>query len=50
MRWPYQPLGKNLLVIPSVARKKVLSMAHNSPIAGHFGRDRILQAIRTRMD
>ena len=29
---------------------KALRMAHHGPIAGHFGRDRTLQAIQVRLD
>ena len=36
--------------MPKIARQKVLTMAHNSPIGGHFGRERTLQTIRGRMD
>ena len=50
MREPYQPLGKNLLIIPTIARQRVLTMAHNSPIGGHFGRECTLRSIRMRMD
>ena len=50
VREPYQPLGKSLLIIPTVARGKVLAMAHNSPVGGHFGRERTLQSIRARID
>ena len=50
MRKPYQTLEKNLLILPKIARQKVLTMAHNSPIGGHFGRERTLQSIRGRMD
>ena len=50
MRKSYQILGKNLLIMPKIARQKVLTMAHNSPIGGHFGRERTLQTIRGRMD
>ena len=50
MRKPYQTLGKNLLIMPKIARHKFLTMAHNSPIGGHFGRERTLQTIRGRMD
>ena len=39
MRKPYQILGKNLLIMPKIACQKVLTMAHNSPIGGHFGRE-----------
>ena len=37
-------------MVPKVAQRKILSMAHNIPIAGHFARDRTLHAIRARMD
>ena len=46
MRKPYHTLGKKLIVVPKVAQRKILSMAHNTPIAGHFARDRTLHAIR----
>ena len=45
-REPHQPLGKSLLIIHTIARQRVLTMAHNSPIGGHFGRERTLQSIR----
>ena len=38
MREPYQALGKRLIIVPSVARERVLRMVHHSPISGHFGR------------
>ena len=50
MRKPYHTLGKNLIVVPKVTQRKILSMAHNTPIAGHFARDRTLHAIRARMN
>ena len=50
MRKPYHPQGKALVIVPTIARSQVLRMAHNTPIAGHFGRERTLQAIRERMD
>ena len=50
MRKPYHPQGKALVILPAIARTQVLRMAHNTPIAGHFGRERTLQAIRERMD
>ena len=49
-RESYQILGKNLLIMPKIARQKVLTMAHKSPIGGHFGREKTLQTIRGRMD
>ena len=39
MRKTYQILGKNLLILPKIARQKVLTMAHNSSLGGHFGRE-----------
>ena len=45
MRKPYHTLGKNVIVVPKVAQRKILSMAHNTPIAGHFARDQTLQSI-----
>ena len=50
MRKPLHPKGKALVIVPAIARTQVLRMAHNTPIAGHFGRERTLQAIRERMD
>ena len=50
MRKPYHPLMKNPLIVPMVARQKVLSMVHNSSLTRHFGRDFTLQTIRARMD
>ena len=50
MREPYQSLGKNFLILPEIARERVLAMAHNSPIGGHFGSKRTLKSIRSRMD
>ena len=35
MRKPYNTLGKDLIMVPKVARSRILRMAHNSPIAGH---------------
>ena len=46
MRKLYHTLGKKLIVVPKVAQRKILSMAHNITIAGHFARDRTLHAIR----
>ena len=55
MRKPYNTLGKNtlgkdLIMVPKVARNWILRMAHNSPIAGHYASERTLSTIRTRMD
>ena len=50
MRQPYHTNGKELVIIPKAARMKVLQLAHYSPLEGHFGRGRTLEAIRTRMD
>ena len=50
MKEPYQSLGKYLLILPEIAQERVLNMAHNSPIGGHFGRGRTLKSIRSRMD
>ena len=36
MRTPYQTNGKSLVMVPQVARGKVMQLAHNSMIAGHF--------------
>ena len=49
-REPYNTLGKKLIVLPQSERTKALRMAHHGPIAGHFARDRTLQAIRVRLD
>ena len=50
MRKPYHVQGKDLIVVPKVARVKVLQLAHNLVIAGHFGLERTLEAVRRRMD
>ena len=50
MRKPYNTLDKKLIVLPQSERIKALRMAHHGPIAGHFARDRTLQAIRVRLD
>ena len=50
MKKPYHTLGKKLIVVSKVAQRKILSIAHRTPIAGHFPRDRTLHAIRARMD
>ena len=50
MREPYNTLGKKLIVLPQSERTKALRMAHHGPIAGHFPRDRTLQAIRVQLD
>ena len=31
--------GGDLIIVPRAARSKVLSVAHNTPVAGHFGRE-----------
>ena len=49
MRKPYHVLEKDLIVLPKVARRKVLTMAHNTPWAGHFDRERNLHSIRSSM-
>ena len=36
--------------MPKIAGQEILTMAHNSPIGGHFGREKTLQTIRGRMD
>ena len=45
MREPYNTIDKKLAVLPQSERTKALRMAHHGPIAGHFARDRTLQAI-----
>ena len=50
MRKPYNTLEKDLTIVPKVARSRILRMAHNFPIAGHYTSERILSTIRTRMD
>ena len=50
MRKPYHPQGKAFVIVPAIACTQVLRMAHNTPIAGHFGRELTLQAIRERVD
>ena len=50
MREPYHIIGKDLIIIPKVARNKILALAYNIPIAGDFGRDSTLHSIRSSMD
>ena len=50
IRKPYNTLGKDLIMVPKVTRSRILRMAHNSPIAGHYASERTLRTIRTRMD
>ena len=50
MRKPYHIQGKNLVVVPKAARVKVLQLAHNSMTAGHFGQERMMEAIHRRVD
>ena len=50
MRKSYHIQGKDLVVVPKVARVKVLQLAHNSITAGHFGQEREMEAIRRRID
>ena len=42
MRRPYHPQGIALAIVPAIAiaRMQVLRVAHNTPIAGHFRRER----------
>ena len=49
MRQPYH-IKKELVIIPKPAGMKVLQRAHNSLLAGHFRRPRMLEVIRTKMD
>ena len=52
LRTTYQTVGEggDLIIVPHAARSKVLSLAHNTPVTGHFGRERILAMIRQWMD
>ena len=50
MRTTYQTNGKSLVMVQQVARGKVMQLAHNSMIAGHFGREKTLEAISRRLD
>ena len=50
MRAPYNTIGKKLIVLLQSERTKALRMVHHGQIAGHFARDRTLQAIRVRLD
>jgi hypothetical protein len=36
-----------LIVIPAVYRKKVISLTHDSPVAGHLGVNKIYNGILT---
>ena len=49
-RKPYSSMGKALIILPQVVRVKALKMAYNSPVAGHFGRERTMRALRERVD
>ena len=40
MTTPYHISRKNLVVVPQFARTRVMQLAHNSLVAGHFGRER----------
>ena len=40
MRNPYNTLGKDLIMVTKGARSRILRMAHNSPIAGHYAIDK----------
>ena len=46
---PYQTEGC-LIIVPCVARRRVLSLAHNTPVTGYFGREHTLTRIRQSMD
>ena len=46
----YNTLEKDLIMVPKVARSRILRMAHNYPIAGHYASERTLSTIRTRID
>ena len=50
MREPYHVSGKELIMVPRVARNKLLQMAHHTPIAGQFSWNRTLHAIRAKLD
>ena len=50
MRVPYHIIGKDLIIILKVARNKNLALAHNTPIAGDFGRDNTLHSTRSSME
>ena len=39
IRKPHHPKEKALVIVPAIARTQVLRIAHNTPIAGHFGRE-----------
>ena len=50
MMKPYHVQGKDLIIIPKAAHMKVLQLAHNLVIAGHFRLERTLEAVHRRMD
>ena len=50
MRTPYHINGMNLVVVTLFARTKVVQLALNSLVAGHFGRERTLELLRRRLD
>ena len=45
MRTPYQTNRESLVMVSQAERGKVVQLAHNSRIAGHFGREKTLEAI-----
>ena len=50
MRTPFHINGKNLVVVPQFVRTKVMQLAHNSLVVGHFGRERMLELLTRRLD
>ena len=54
LRTPYHTLvgwgGGKLIIVSRAPRSKMLSLAHNTPVAGYFGRERTLATIRQWMD
>ena len=50
MRTLFHINGKNLVVVPQFVRTKVMQLAHNSLAVGHFGRERMLELLRRRLD
>ena len=47
---PFHAVGKYLIIISKVALHRILIMAHNTPITGHFAREQTVHAIQTSME
>ena len=50
MRESYYPDRKRLLMVPRNVKIQVLRLAHASSTVGHFGKSRMVDGLRTRLD